>query len=591
MIIAVLHAAAICAFAQGQVIGEIQVKGLKNIPESTVLATMRTKVGQVYQQSQLTRDKQSLEALGFFQDVKIFGQLLQDDKWRVVVEVVEWPVITTRRITGNTVFTTAEIEKKLDDSGVKVGSVFNISLLDRAAQAISDLYRSKGYFARVNRFEPDPANPSQLLIEIVEARVNKIIINGNKRTRRSVFNKLLDTKEGDLLNQKTWQDDLRRVVDTRWFDSIKPDSREPELGKVDLILDVEEGRTGLFNIGLQLDPRNKLAGLLSLTETNFNGTGRSIGANILQSAQGLGMSVTLDYGDPFVDKRRTAFNASIYSRSSLVFGGSLFGTGGGVGDQDKFSQRRTGVSFALSRVVNVETRATMGLKAERIGTENFLPDPGEEFIVQDGDIATLSLGIIRNRRDNSVDPARGDWLRLAAEPSYANITSVGGLTTGFPILGPNFFSKFIFDLRKYWSKGPPRKPEQFDEPRKVLAARVFAGTITGNVPFSEQFFVGGANGVRGYSEDRFWGKNAVLTQLEYRHPVQKSFNLIAFVDYGGAWGGYGTLREFSQSPNPNFHVGYGVGINFKTAFGPIRLDIGFDENGKPRTHFLIGGSF
>jgi outer membrane protein insertion porin family len=589
-----LFAACAIAVAQGEVIGEIVVKGLSKVPESTVLATMRSKVGQVYQQAVLNRDKQSIESLGLFQDVKIYGQLLEGNKWRVVVEVVEWPVVSGFHITGNTVFDTPTVEKELEKSGVQKGGVFNISMLDKAAKAISDLYRLKGFFARINKFEPSQVDPTILDVEIVEARVNDIVITGNHRTKPGVFSKLIDTKKGDLLNQKTWSDDLRRIVDTRWFDSIKPDSREPEVGKVDLVLDVQEGRTGMFNVGLQLDPRNKLAGILSVTESNFRGTGKTIGINLMQSAQGLGTSVSLDYGDPFIDNRRTGLSASLYSRQSLVFGGSLFGGGGGgggVGDETKFSQRRTGGNVSISRVLSKEVRGSFGLKAEAMDTVNFLPDPGEEFMVQDGSIVGFSFGVVRNRRDNSVDPARGDWLKLSVEPSYSNISSVGGLTTGYPILGPNLYSRLVIDARTYFSSGPPRPPEKFDDPRRVFAARLYAGTILGEVPFAEQFFVGGANGIRGYAEDRFWGRHMILTQLEYRHPVQKSFNAVAFVDYGGAWHGYGTVRQFSQSPNFSMHLGYGLGVNFRTPFGPIRLDIGFDDKGQSRTHFTIGSSF
>ncbi|MGI8924374.1 MAG: BamA/OMP85 family outer membrane protein [Fimbriimonadales bacterium] len=597
-LMAVLLAAFGTAFAQ-QIVSTIDVEGDVNVNEDTIKSVMRTKEGQIYQEAQLTRDRQSIEAMGFFQDVRVFGQLLQDNTYRVVVQVVEWPKIEEIDISGNTVFDDTKILDvfaKVSTPGIQPGQVLNVSLLDKAATAISELYRTEGYFARISKFEPDSQKPTKLLVEIVEARVSKITIEpvaGSKlRTRRSIFDKLIDTKEGDLLNQRTWSEDLRRIVDTRWFDSIDPDSNEPDLGKVELIVRVQEGRTGLFNVGLQVDPRNNLAGLLTLTETNLKGTGKSVGINLLQSAQGLGTSLSLDYGDPFLDDRRTALNASIYSRQSLVFGGSLFGIGGGsLNEEDRFSQRRTGGSIGISRPFNNETRGNIGIKAENIDTINFTPDPGEEFIVQDGDVATLMLGVVRNRRDNSVDPSRGDWLRLAFEPSYSNISSVGGLTTGYPILGSNFFGKFIMDFRKYFSSGPARKPEEFDQPRKVIATRIFAGYIAGEVPFVEQFFVGGSNGVRGYAEDRFWGRNAFLAQLEYRYPIQQSFNIIGFVDYGGAWNGYGTVREFTQSPNLNLHLGYGIGINFKTPFGPIRLDLGFDDKGNPRTHFLIGGSF
>jgi outer membrane protein insertion porin family len=585
----------VAAFGQGEPVGEVVVRGLKNVPESTVLATMRTKAGQIYQPSQLTRDKQSIEALGFFQDVRVYGQLMQDNKWRVVVEVVEWPIVSSFKITGNTVFPTNTIIAELEKAGIKTGGVFSIAQLDKAARAVSDLYRGKGYFARINKFEPGVDDPSVLNVEIVEARVNKITVNGLTRTKRSVINRLFDTKEGDLLNQRTWTDDLRRVFDTRWFDSIKPDTREPEVGKVDLILDVQEGRTGTFNVGLQLDPRNQLAGFVSVADSNFRGTGQSIGANLVQSAQSLGTSLTLDYGNPFFDRRRSSLNVSLYSRQSLVFGSSGLlgggGFGGGFDPDNPFSQRRTGANVSLSRVMGRQSRGTLGLRAEHIDTINFVPDPGEEFIVQDGEIASLTLGFLRNRRDNNLDPSRGDWIKLQAEPSFSHITSVGGLVSGFDILGSNYYTRLTLDVRKYWSPGPPRKPDDFDAPRQVIAGRLFSGAILGETPFSEQFFIGGANGVRGYAEDRYWGRYAVLAQLEFRQPIQRSFNAVAFVDYGGAWDGYPTVRDLTQTISPNLHVGYGVGVNFKTAFGPIRLDFGFDDNGKFRTHFQIGGSF
>src|SRR5205823_8987436 len=58
--------------------------------------------------------------------------------------------------------------------------------------------------------------------------------------------------------------------------------------------------------------------------------------------------------------------------------------------------------------------------------------------------------------------------------------------------------------------------------------------IVGKVPFFEQYFAGGAETVRGYAEDRFWGKNTMFSNLEFRYPVQKAFSVVTFVDYGGA---------------------------------------------------------
>src|SRR5687768_1281760 len=243
------------AMAQGELVSKVDVIGEKNIAESTIRAAMRTQEGQIYDPQLIARDKQSLESLGLFQEVRVYGQLLEDRTWKVIVEVVEWPMIETIEVSGNTVFDDERILRLFDEVGIKPGVVLNVSLLDAASRSLTALYREQGLFARITKFEPDPTVPTKLLVEIVEARVNNVIIEGNTRTKESVFRRLMDTKPGDLLDSVIWSDDLRRIVDTRWFDSIEPDSAEPELGKVDLILRVTETRTGLFNVGVQVDPR------------------------------------------------------------------------------------------------------------------------------------------------------------------------------------------------------------------------------------------------------------------------------------------------------------------------------------------------
>ncbi|MFX9089342.1 BamA/TamA family outer membrane protein, partial [Acinetobacter baumannii] len=83
--------------------------------------------------------------------------------------------------------------------------------------------------------------------------------------------------------------------------------------------------------------------------------------------------------------------------------------------------------------------------------------------------------------------------------------------------------------------------------RPTIAFRTRFGAITGTVPFFEQLFVGGTDSLRGYDNQRFWGNRSILSTLEYRYPVQKSFSLAAFADYGSAWGGYGQLNNFEQT--------------------------------------------
>lgn len=585
--IMLLACAFVAANAQGEVVGEVVVRGAKAVPETSIRAVMLTREGQIYQQSQLAKDKSALDRLGLFQDVQVFGQLLETNRWRVIVEVVEWPIVSDVQISGSTIFTKDELLTLLK---TKKGEIFNTNNLDSDASKISEMYRKKGLYAKVSKYEPVATDKSVITIEISEVRVGKINFKGLKRTRVSTMRRLMDTREGDLLNSTVFTNDLRRIVDTRWFTEMKPETTEPTVGVVDVDLTLAEDRSGNFNVGVQLDPRNRLAGLLQINETNLAGTGRTVGINFVQSAQGLGTSLTLEYADPFIDNRRSSLSVSVYSRESLVFGASIFG-GGSSPTGQRFAQRRSGANVSLSRVLRQDTRATIGFQMEGIDSKNFVLDPGEEFVVQDGTNVGLNLAVTRNRRDNSVDPAKGDFARISLEPSFSRVTSVGGFPAGFDIIGDNFYNRLTFDYRAYFSKGPRRPIEKFDDPRQVLALRLQGGLISGSVPFYDQFFIGGSSGIRGYAEDRFWGKNMLMFQVEFRQPIQKAFNAIAFVDIGSAWGGYGDLNEFTQTNDINLKLGYGVGVNFRTAFGPIRLDLGVDDKGKTRTHFLIGGSF
>ncbi|MCW5946336.1 MAG: BamA/TamA family outer membrane protein [Fimbriimonadales bacterium] len=575
--------------AQGnQLIGEVVVRGNKSVSEQLIISIIGSKVGQVYQPAQLARDKVLLENTNQFQSVQVYGQLLDNDRWRVVVEVVEWDIISEIRVEGNTVVSSSMILAALRN---KVGQVFNPTVLEADARGVSELYRRQGYFARVTQYEPLLEDASILKVVVTEATVERVELVGLTRTPERVVRRAIDTQEGQILSFNQLQEDLKRLADTRWFEEIQPDVLDSDaaLGKVVVIINLKETRTGAFNVGVQLDPKNRLAGLFTLNDSNFNGTGKSVGLNLLQSAQGLGTSITIDYGDPFLDKKRTALNTSIYSREQLVFGSSLFGSEGGP--LGRFSQRTNGGNAMLSTVLSSNVRAFIGIEAQHVNTRDFVVDPGEEFVFQDGFSAGLNLGFVRNRRDFNQEPARGDWVRVAIEPTFSDVTSLGGQNVGVQGLGQRVYLRTSIDYRVYSSPQPPRTIEQFDEPRRVFAFRAFAATIVGDPPFFEQYFVGGSNGVRGYEEDRFWGKHALLFQAEYRHPIQKSFNAIAFVDYGGAWNGYPSVRNYTQSSTFKMHLGYGVGINFKTPFGPIRLDVGFNDKGKARTHFLIGGSF
>ncbi len=591
-ITATIWALAIAAHAGGQVsagantIKEIVVRGNQRVSKEAILANMRTKVGQPFLQDNLDHDKETLNDLGFFQSVDVRGTPLEGSSWQVNVDVVEYPVIKEIRVTGNTVVKTEEILKAIT---LKAGDVYNLRQSEPSARAIEGLYNKKGFYGRVTDLNPLPQSPNTLNIVIVETKVGTVNIQGNRRTKPAVMRRLIKTRPGDVLSTAKVTADLKRLYNSGWFETQPPLDEPADIGVENLTYVVKETRTGQFSFGVQVDPSSSVAGVLRLSDTNLEGTGQGLSLDLTQATQGGGPSVGLDYTNPFYDNKDTTIRASVYSRIIYRFSG-VFGQTSSTSTTSEYFERRTGTSLGFSRPISDTTSYGLGLRAETVSTN--VGSTVSNFIQQDGQVVVGTAGFTVNRRDVDTDPSRGDYLHLAIEPGYSDITEVGGVGASQSILGSNFFVRNTMDYRKYWTNGPPRTNKEIDAPRKVLAFRLRVGDIRGKVPFFEQFFAGGVDTIRGYPEDMLWGRDELLTNLEYRIPIQKAFEFIPFIDYGGAWGGYGSINSYTQTETARMYLGFGSGVSFKIpGLGNIRLDLGFDAQGRSRVHFQIGQPF
>lgn len=569
------------------VVREIVVRGNKAVTAEAILANMRTRVNAPFVQAELRQDEEAVLAMGFFQDVKVLSRALTANEWQIIVEVVENPTVKEIRVTGNTVISTEQILPLVTQ---QVGQIYNLRNARPTAEAISRLYQEKGYFAEVD-IRPLEDAPETLNVLVIERAIRDIYIQGLTRTRESVVRKLIRTKPNEALNEIKLDADRRRLESTQFFETVGMRARPTDdLGKFDLLIDVKEMKTALIGFGATLVPRGGLVGYVRLDDTNFRGQGQRIGVQLGQDASGTGLSGSLEFANPYLDDRGSAFSASVYSRVITNFSGNAFGSGDAPEDQ-RFDERRTGFQGSLTRPLNDRLSYQVGARFEAIRTINLRTTGEFDFIQQDGDLTLLNLGLIRDTRDVPLDPAEGDFARLLVEPGLANITKVGGNVGDVTdVLGQNFFVRNTIEYRTYFS----RRPAPGTQPklgRRVIALRGRYGTISGQVPFFEQLFIGGAESLRGYSEQRFWGRNALLLSAEYRAPVVRELTLAGFVDYGGAWGGYSGINNFSQSNRPNLKLGYGVGVLARTPIGPIRVDFAWNGEGGSRTHFTIGGSF
>lgn len=575
------------------IVKEILVEGNKEVVREAILGAMQTKEGRPFEQAALAQDKVLIERMGFFKAVDVIARPLTEAEWQIVVRVEEYPVVREIRVTGNTVVKTSEILKVVTQP---IGEVLNKRNLDTTRKALVELYLSKQFLADIERFEPLEDSPNTLDLVVVEKTINSISFRGLVKTKERTMRRLMKSQPGKPFNIKDFQTDMLTLYDTQWFEKIDEpiESQVPDdIGRFDYLINVKEASTRTFNVGLQLDPRNRLAGLIRIGDTNFNGTGQSGSVGYVQPTGGGGPSLDFTYSIPWIDNKNTSVSFSVYTRLQSNFGGSGLGSFDSPIGSERFDERRTGGFVSFTRPLGKHNSATIGLRSEEVKTVEVQNIGPENFIQQDGNITVLEASIIRDTRNSRTEPTEGTVYRLTVEPGFSNIRKIGGgVANNTDLLGRNSFVRSLVEVKRYWSRKDKNENALIPNLAKpVIATRMQYGIISGNPPFFEQFFAGGSETVRGYPEQRYWGKQMFLTSIELRIPVQRSFFAAVFADYGGAWGGYGSLRDFTQSNSFRLHAGFGVGVGFRTPLGPIRVDFAFNEKGKNRTHFLIGGSF
>lgn len=621
-------AAARPAHAQeGQTVAEVVVVGAVNTNRDTVLLTAATKTGQPFSSAAFEKDKTAIRDLGLYASVGGRVETTPDAKLRVVFDVIENPLVTKVDITGSRAISKEKVRAQIRSVE---GQVLNTQTVLADIQRIQRLYSLNNFLAYVDDSAGIDAKTGVLTFPIVETTVESIQFTGNNKTKGFVFQREMKTRVGEPYNTQLLSRDLTRIFNLQFLDDIGPVRPEAgsDLGRVRLVIPVQERRTGTVGVSFGYSSRQRLVGALELSESNFRGRGQ--GVNFRWEVGGIASrnSFELGFSDPYLLPQKTGLSVSLFDRVVYRFNRALTSNLTSGADDDPYYERRQGGAVTLSRPFSETTRGFLTARAEKINANGLSVDynavdaagnplfPNDAInrlrgsLVQNGNVASITLRSSSNTRDNDLDPAKGfyaspsveagsssfDYQKPRVNPAYTSPEATPSVPR---ILVDNRtesggFTKFNLDLRRYISLSGPRRAS-LAEPKRVLAGRLLLGKAAGTIGFSEQYFVGGAETLRGYSEDRFWGNNLFLASVELRVPLDPRGTVtgVLFSDVGDAWGSTESNREnikdFEQHGGFKPQASIGLGVRLKTPVGPVRLDYGFGDKG--RAHFSIGQVF
>jgi outer membrane protein insertion porin family len=262
--------------------------------------------------------------------------------------------------------------------------------------------------------------------------------------------------------------------------------------------------------------------------------------------------------------------------------------------RSSFNFWRQGITAGVGRPLTPTIRVAANYELERTRTFD------EQFTVEDEllidrafpqvRLSSFSGSVIRDTRDDQLNPLRGRYVSANAQIAARNIGSEVGFFKTF-LTGQLFHPLsarrrivFAASARIGLATPFPRELALTDsEGNPILDA---GGNpvvdVIEELPASERYFAGGDSTVRGFALDQLGtpetidqngfpiGGNAVtILNAELRVPFASWFGVVGFVDAGNVFARTTDL-DFGEIRGT-----VGIGARFALPFGPVRVDLGF----------------
>jgi outer membrane protein insertion porin family len=467
---------------------------------------------------------------------------------------------------------------------VHPGSVHNKVQVGKDVEAIEQGYQDSGYIdAHVTpQITLDRENKTTNVVYHVDEGnlkyLREIRITGNDITKDEVIRRQMLLIPGERYDGAAVSESENRIQNTRFFDKVRItfDETDDELF-TDLRVNVEEGKTGMFNFGAGYSTEDKLGVYTEMRLSNFdlfNWPRFSGAGQVLRLRTQIG-------------ERRNEYSVSFtepeFLGYPLSFGVDAFDESYEVRGAARYKEKIRGGQLRLGKSLSPYVFAQSIWRFQETDLSQFSRWAHPEIKKQEGRSTTIAnrWQIERNTLDSNFDASRGSVHILAAE-----IAGFGG---------DHDFLRFEHDSTWYRALGQKEK--------WVLSLRARHGIMTtyGSsdfIPLQERFYAGGTTTVRGYRnrdigpkvrEYRWWGDHFAIggnTRFVYnaeaKYRVTDIFRLYGFADAGGVWEDAGDV-DFGDF---NYSVGAGIGFNVPM-FGPIRVDYGYPLN--PKKHQSSSG--
>lgn len=558
-------------------VSKVDVKGLEKVSKEEALKNVKVKEGDQFVPQEAIDGAQKIFQTGLFSSVEPSVDREANNTVAITYIVEENPIVKDIEISGNTLFTEAQLEQAL---GIKEGEMLNGNLLNPDNNGIVKLYNKGGYTtARIETI--NVSKEGDIKIGLTEGMVDSVVfkkVNSKRenertteykaklRTKPYIFERSQSVKPGEILEAKNVEATIRDLYRTGIFTSIEPvvsgSETDPNARSVEFL--VEERPTTTINGSISYGTSVGLVGGLKLADTNFLGRGQEASINLEASNKG-DKTFDISWFDPWIrNTERIQAGGSIYWRESVD---------DNAGPLDVEKVRKIGTRWTLGKGLNDKIYVRLSARYD-----HYKEILGSKQINDTYNLIALTPSLIYDSRDNSFEPTKGIYSTLTYEK-------------GDLIKDSRKYDQFEADLRAYH--------HTFFKDKNVMAYRVVWGSTGSGTPDALRFSIGGAETLRGYEYGKFEGFNKFHATVENRTQINKTLQFVTFFDIGNAWqkstvvGGrkINTPDRHNASNFADLKKGVGVGIRLNTPIGPLRFDYGWPLDPEEKGGQKTGGKF
>lgn len=205
-----------------------------------------------------------------YDEKKVDVYLHIDEGQKYYISSIDW--------VGNTIFPSDYLDLVL---GMKAGDVYNQKMINKRTSededAVANLYMDRGYlFFQLVPIEKnihgDSIDLEMSIMEGPQARINKVVINGNDRLYEKVVRRELYVRPGELFSKSDLMRSAQMIAQTGHFNpetmDIRPEPNEQN-GTVDIVFDLESKANDQIEFSAGWG-QTGIIGRLSLKFTNFS---------------------------------------------------------------------------------------------------------------------------------------------------------------------------------------------------------------------------------------------------------------------------------------------------------------------------------